>query len=74
MEVADPHTQPFRGFLGKRILLRGSSAEIVDVQIRGRSVCFVGREHGSELEFLVPLRYLLEHVTENRVVDCTTNG
>jgi hypothetical protein len=62
MDLAEAH--PFRGYIGKRVLLRRTVAEIVDVQVRGRTVCFVGKEADSEQEFLLPLRCVLEHVTE----------
>jgi len=55
---------PFQGYIGKRVILRRTVAEIVAVEVRGRAVCFVGREADSEQEFLVPLRSLLEHLIE----------
>jgi hypothetical protein len=62
MDLTEAH--PFRGYIGKSVLLRRTVAEIVDVKVRGRSVCFVGKEADSELEFLLPLRCVLEHVIE----------
>ena len=56
--------KPFQGYIGKRVLLRRTVAEIVDVVVRRQAVCFVGREANSDQEFLVPLRSLLEHLIE----------
>jgi hypothetical protein len=64
MEMANAQVKPFQGYIGKRVLLRRTVAEIVDVRVRGQAVCFVGKEADSELEFLVPLRCLLEHIIE----------
>ena len=60
--------KPFQGYIGKRVLLRRTVAEIVDIQVRGQAVCFVGREADSEQEFLVPLRSLLEHLIEENAL------
>jgi hypothetical protein len=67
----------FQGCIGKRVLLRRTVAKIVDVEVRGQAVCFVGREADSEQEFLVPLRSLLEHFIEENaqpstVLTCST--
>ena len=64
MEMLNTRAKPFQGYIGKRVLLRRTVAEIVDVEVRGRAVCFVGREADSEQDFLVPLRSLLEHLIE----------
>ena len=64
MEQANAQVKPFQGFIGERVLLRRTVAEIVDIQVRGQAVCFVGRETDSDLEFLVPLRCLLENIIE----------
>ena len=69
--------KPFQGYIGKRMLLRRTVAKIVDVEVRGQAVCFVGREADSEQEFLVPLRSLLEHLIEENaqpsaVLTCLT--
>ena len=56
--------KPFQGYIGKRVLLRRTVAKIVDVEVRGQAVCFVAREADSEQEFLVPLRFLPEHLIE----------
>jgi hypothetical protein len=58
--------QPFRGYIGSRFQLCDTTAEIVDITVRGHTVCFVGRKAGSDLEFLVPLRYLLDNVIEEQ--------
>jgi hypothetical protein len=64
MEVASAQIKPFQGYIGKRVLLRRTVAEIVDIKVRGQVVCFVGKEADSRREFLVPLRCLLEHLIE----------
>ena len=67
MESVDK-LQPLKGYLGTRVPLQGTTAEIVDITVRGRSVCFVGREADSDQEFLVPLRYILENVIDDEAV------
>ncbi len=66
--------QPLQGYLGTQVELNGTTAEIVDITVRGRTVCFIGREADSDLEFLVPLRYILEHVIEDRAVVSAIDG
>jgi hypothetical protein len=61
--------KPFQGYIGKRVLLRRTVADIVDVEVRGQA--------DSEPEFLVPLRSLLEHLIEENaqppaVLTCLT--
>ena len=64
MKAASAQLAPFQGYLGKRVSFESKVAEIVDIEVRGRTVCFVGKESGSDLEFLVPLRCLLEHLID----------
>ena len=68
MEMSVTQAIPFQSYIGKRVLLRRTVAEIVDIQVRGQAVCFVGREADSEQEFLVPLRSLLEHLIEENAL------
>ena len=79
MEMSNTQVTPFQGYIGKRVVLRRTVAEIVDIKIRGQAVCFVGREADSEQEFLVPLRFLLEHLIEENAQPsadstCPTGG
>jgi hypothetical protein len=36
VQKANPQLKPFQGYIGKRVLLRRTRAEIVEVLVRGR--------------------------------------
>ena len=55
---------PFRCYIGERVLLRHSLLEVVRYEIRGRTLLFVCRCPETRRETPITLHELLEHIVE----------